>query len=56
MRKDETMQQSLQPQATTAPSPLMEITQRPPVVFTKGQGNWLYDSGGKAYLDFILGR
>ena len=38
-----------------APSSLMEITQRPPTVFVKGQGNWLYDGDGKAYLDFVQG-
>ncbi len=34
---------------------LMEITARPPTVFVKGQGSWLHDSAGKAYLDFIQG-
>ncbi|MBT4042260.1 MAG: aminotransferase class III-fold pyridoxal phosphate-dependent enzyme, partial [Rhodospirillaceae bacterium] len=34
---------------------LMEITSRPAIVFTKGRGSWLYDSDGKAYLDFIQG-
>jgi len=33
----------------------MEITSRPPLVFVKGQGSWIYDSDGKAYLDFIQG-
>ena len=45
------MQQILQTETDTAASPLMEITPRPPVVFVKGQGNWLYDSDGKAYLE-----
>jgi len=40
------------PQST---SPLMEITRRPETVFTKGQGSWLHDSTGKAYLDFVQG-
>jgi acetylornithine/N-succinyldiaminopimelate aminotransferase len=34
---------------------LMEFTARPPVVFTRGQGSWLWDSAGKRYLDFIQG-
>src|SRR4029079_1325203 len=41
-----------------APSPfdsLMEITSRPPIVFTEGRGSWLRDQSGKQYLDFIQG-
>jgi acetylornithine/N-succinyldiaminopimelate aminotransferase len=34
---------------------LMEITQRPPVVFVEGRGSWLRDQSGKRYLDFIQG-
>lgn len=34
---------------------LMEITSRPPVVFVKGRGSWLWDENGKEYLDFIQG-
>ncbi|MEJ0016574.1 MAG: acetylornithine transaminase [Acetobacteraceae bacterium] len=34
---------------------LMDITPRPPIVFTGGQGSWLTDSAGRAYLDFIQG-
>ena len=34
---------------------LMEITRRPPVTFTRGQGGWLWDSEGKRYLDFVQG-
>ncbi|MEM7748457.1 MAG: acetylornithine transaminase [Pseudomonadota bacterium] len=34
---------------------LMEITARPPVVFEKGEGSYLWDSNGKRYLDFIQG-
>ena len=34
---------------------LMEIASRPPVVFVAGQGSWLRDENGKAYLDFIQG-
>lgn len=47
----------MQPAAkqSTPPFPLMEITQRPDTVFIKGRGSWLYDSDGKAYLDFVQG-
>src|SRR5215471_819028 len=34
---------------------LMFITERPNVVFVRGQGSWLYDADGRAYLDFIQG-
>ncbi len=34
---------------------LMEITARPPVVFVRGEGSFLWDDGGKRYLDFIQG-
>ncbi|MGE0415361.1 MAG: acetylornithine transaminase [Acetobacteraceae bacterium] len=34
---------------------VMDITPRPPVVFTVGQGSWLTDSQGRRYLDFIQG-
>jgi acetylornithine/N-succinyldiaminopimelate aminotransferase len=34
---------------------LMEITARPPIVFVKGQGSYLFDHTGKRYLDFIQG-
>ena len=34
---------------------LMEITRRPPVTFTRGQGGWLWDTEGKRYLDFVQG-
>lgn len=36
-------------------SALMEITNRPPIVFTRGEGSWLWDSQGRRYLDFIQG-
>lgn len=39
----------------TDTSALMEITSRPPIVFTEGQGSWLTDSAGKRYLDFVQG-
>jgi len=34
---------------------LMEITARPPTVFVRGDGSWLWDDSGKRYLDFIQG-
>lgn len=34
---------------------LMYITNRPEIVFTRGEGSWLYDNAGKRYLDFIQG-
>ena len=34
---------------------LMFITNRPEVVFERGEGSWLYDSEGRKYLDFIQG-
>ena len=34
---------------------LMEITTRPPLVFVRGEGSWLWDHTGKRYLDFIQG-
>ena len=36
-------------------SALMEITTRPPLVFVRGEGSWLWDHTGKRYLDFIQG-
>jgi acetylornithine aminotransferase/acetylornithine/N-succinyldiaminopimelate aminotransferase len=34
---------------------LMNTYKRPPVVFTRGQGCYLYDAKGKKYLDFLGG-
>jgi acetylornithine/N-succinyldiaminopimelate aminotransferase len=34
---------------------LMDITVRPPAVFVRGEGSWLWDDSGKRYLDFIQG-
>jgi acetylornithine/N-succinyldiaminopimelate aminotransferase len=34
---------------------LMEITARPPTIFVRGEGSWLWDDSGKRYLDFIQG-
>ena len=50
---------SSRPQADcTAHGPygaLMEITRRPPITFTRGQGGRLWDSDGNRYLDFVQG-
>jgi acetylornithine/N-succinyldiaminopimelate aminotransferase len=34
---------------------LMEITARPPAVFVRGEGSFLWDDTGKRYLDFMQG-
>jgi acetylornithine/N-succinyldiaminopimelate aminotransferase len=34
---------------------LMDITERPPLVFVRGEGSWLWDHEGKRYLDFVQG-
>ena len=34
---------------------LMDIAPRPPVVFERGEGAWLWDHEGKRYLDFVQG-
>ena len=34
---------------------LMDITARPPTVFVRGEGAYLWDDAGKRYLDFIQG-
>jgi acetylornithine/N-succinyldiaminopimelate aminotransferase len=34
---------------------LMDITARPPVVFERGEGSFLWDDTGKRYLDFVQG-
>jgi acetylornithine/N-succinyldiaminopimelate aminotransferase len=36
-------------------SALMFVTRRPQVMFVRGQGSWLYDAAGRAYLDFVQG-
>ncbi|PYS19236.1 MAG: acetylornithine transaminase [Acidobacteria bacterium] len=33
----------------------MFITQRPDITFVRGDGSWLYDAEGHAYLDFVQG-
>ena len=43
---------------TNAPHPfdaLMDITTRPPAVFVRGEGSFLWDDSGKRYLDFVQG-
>ena len=34
---------------------LMFVTRRPDVSFVRGEGSWLYDTRGRAYLDFVQG-
>jgi acetylornithine/N-succinyldiaminopimelate aminotransferase len=34
---------------------LMQITNRPPLVFTEGSGMWMTDNTGKRYLDYLQG-
>jgi len=34
---------------------LMEITVRPPLVFVRGEGSWLWDHQGRRYLDYVQG-
>jgi acetylornithine/N-succinyldiaminopimelate aminotransferase len=41
--------------ATHAFDALMEITARPPAVFVRGEGSFLWDDSGKRYLDFVQG-
>jgi acetylornithine/N-succinyldiaminopimelate aminotransferase len=41
--------------ATHSFDALMEITARPPIVFVRGEGSWLWDDTRKRYLDFIQG-
>ena len=35
--------------------PLMEVVARPPVVFVRGEGAWLWDEADRRYLDFVQG-
>src|ERR1700735_1621114 len=41
--------------ATPSFEALMNITPRPPVVFVRGEGGFLWDDSGKRYLDFMQG-
>ena len=34
---------------------LLSVTKRPDVVYTRGEGMWLFDHTGKRYLDFMQG-
>ncbi|HEX8956960.1 MAG TPA: aminotransferase class III-fold pyridoxal phosphate-dependent enzyme, partial [Burkholderiaceae bacterium] len=34
---------------------LLSVTNRPPVVFARGNGMWLFDHTSKPYLDFMQG-
>ncbi|MBF3213446.1 aminotransferase class III-fold pyridoxal phosphate-dependent enzyme, partial [Pseudomonas aeruginosa] len=34
---------------------LMRTQERPEQVFVRGQGSWLWDSDGRAFLDFTQG-
>lgn len=34
---------------------LMDITERPDLVFVRGEGSWLWDDRGRRYLDFVQG-
>lgn len=40
---------------TETDEPLMYVTDRPPVVFTRGEGSWLIDREDHKYLDFVQG-
>ena len=35
--------------------PIMPSYGPPPVLFTRGEGSWLWDRDGKEYLDFLSG-
>ena len=35
-------------------SSIMPITSRPPLVFERGAGSYLFDSAGQRYLDWVL--
>ena len=39
----------------TASSPLMSTYPPAPVTFVRGEGSWLYDDTGRAYLDLLSG-
>ena len=43
------------PREAPAAHALMEVAARPPQVFVRGQGAWLFDAAGKRYLDFVQG-
>ncbi len=43
------------PSAPAGAEALIPITERPDTVFVRGEGSWLWDSGGRRYLDFTQG-
>ena len=43
------------PQGSLGTRALMDITARPPVVFTRGAGAYLWDDSGRRYIDFVQG-
>lgn len=40
---------------TTSFASIMPIVNRPPIIFTRGEGHYIWDSGDNKYLDFIQG-
>ncbi|WP_010207010.1 aminotransferase class III-fold pyridoxal phosphate-dependent enzyme, partial [Pseudomonas sp. R81] len=44
------------PSETSSSESLMPCVARPPHVFVRGQGSWLWDSDDRAYLDFSQGN
>ena len=40
---------------TTSFASIMPIVKRPPIVFTRGEGHYIWDSDNNKYLDFIQG-
>jgi acetylornithine/N-succinyldiaminopimelate aminotransferase len=50
-----TLQESHMNIATHPFDALMDITARPPIVFVRGDGSFLWDDSGKRYLDFMQG-
>lgn len=44
-----------QPAQAVSREYLMPAVERAPQVFVRGQGSWLWDSEGHAYLDFTQG-
>jgi acetylornithine/N-succinyldiaminopimelate aminotransferase len=52
MNKPEALSKSFEQYDTGT---LLHITNRPPLVFTEGQGMWLTDHNGKRYLDWLQG-
>ena len=40
---------------TTSFASIMPIVNRPPIIFTRGEGHYIWDSDDNKYLDFIQG-